>query len=499
MRIVKKHQLSHPTIVSLGLLIIACSTVILPAVSAQTTVNYIRPYTENPFYWEYKGKPVVLLGGTWQDNLFNHPEGLEDHLDKLVEVGGNYIRNTMSSRNVDNVWAFAKLESGLYDLDKWNEEYWQRLENLLNLTYERDIIVQVELWDPHDHFRDLKGGGWSFQPFNPVNNITYTAVQSQLPTSVEYSPVPVPTPHAFFRTVPDLDDNKLVLDYQKKYIDKILSITLTYPNVLYCINNETGAHLEWGDYWINHLHKRAQELNVVIHTTDMRRNNDITADDHLFIYQHPERYTFVDISQNNSNNIPTGQLHWDRMQEARKLLAELGVRPMNNVKIYSREDGTHINGPQRFWRLIFGGCASARFHRPYPLEDGPEHHYALSYHGLGLHPDAQMNIRSARMFIDSIEIFSCIPSNHLLSMRETNEAYCLAEEGKQYALYFPNGGEVYIDLSQLKNMGTIQWLDINESIWSQNEEIRGKDHVKITSPGQGQWVALIMAEKTGIR
>ena len=482
---------SQSTRVCLALFIIACSPIFMSEVRSQNSANYIRPYRENPFYWEYKGKPVVLLGGTWQDNLFNHPEGLEDHLDKLVEVGGNYIRNTMSSRNTDNVWAFAKLESGLYDLDKWNEEYWNRLENLLNLTHERDIIVQIELWDPHDHFRDLKGGGWSFQPFNPMNNITYTAAQSKLPTSVDYSPVPVPTPHAFFRTVPDLDDDKLVLDYQKKYIDKILSITFKYPNVLYCINNETGAHLEWGDYWINHLRKRAQELNVVIQTTDMRRNNDITAHDHLFIYENPERYTFVDISQNNSNNIPTGQLHWDRIQEARILLEKQGVRPMNNVKIYSREDGTHVNGPQRFWKIIFGGCASARFHRPYPLEGGPEHHYALSFHGLGLHPDAQMNIRSARMFINAIDIFSCVPSNHLLSLREENEAYCLAKEGRQYSLYFPDGGEVNLDLSQLRNKVIIKWLDINNSNWQNSEEIMGKNQVKIVTPGPGQWVAII--------
>ncbi len=482
---------SQSTRVCLALFIIACSPIFMSGVRSQNSADFIRPCRENPFYWEYKGKPVVLLGGTWQDNLFNHPEGLEDHLDKLVEVGGNYIRNTMSSRNAANVWAYAKNENGLFDLDKWNEEYWERLENLLELTLERDIIVQIELWDPHDHFKDLKGGGWSFQPFNPVNNITYTAAQSKLPTSVDYSPVPVPTPHAFFSTVPDLDDNELVLNYQKKYIDKILSITLNYPHVLYCIDNESGEHLEWGDFWIRHIRKRAEEKNVVIQTTDMRRNNDITAQDHLFVYQHPERYTFVDISQNNSQNIPTGQLHWDRIQEARKMIAAEGVRPMNNVKIYSREDGTHVNGPQRFWRIIFGGCASARFHRPYPLEEGPEHHYALSFHGLGLHPDAQMNIRSARMFINAIDIFSSVPSNHLLSMREENEAYCLAEEGSQYSLYFPDGGEVNLDLSQLRNKAIIKWLDINNSKWQESEEIMGKNQVNIVTPGPGQWVAII--------
>ncbi len=53
----------------------------------------IRPYEANPFYRQYKDEPVLLLGGSWQDNLFNHPVGLEEHLDLLKSVGGNYVRN----------------------------------------------------------------------------------------------------------------------------------------------------------------------------------------------------------------------------------------------------------------------------------------------------------------------------------------------------------------------------------------------------------------------
>ena len=30
----------------------------------------IQPYTKNPFYWQYKGVPVLLLGGTVEDNVF---------------------------------------------------------------------------------------------------------------------------------------------------------------------------------------------------------------------------------------------------------------------------------------------------------------------------------------------------------------------------------------------------------------------------------------------
>ena len=32
--------------------------------------NGIRPYAKNPFYWQYRGKPIVLIGGSDMDNLF---------------------------------------------------------------------------------------------------------------------------------------------------------------------------------------------------------------------------------------------------------------------------------------------------------------------------------------------------------------------------------------------------------------------------------------------
>ena len=47
----------------------------------------IQPWPENRFYWMYKGEPVLLLGGSKEDNLFQI-EGLAEHLDELVACGG---------------------------------------------------------------------------------------------------------------------------------------------------------------------------------------------------------------------------------------------------------------------------------------------------------------------------------------------------------------------------------------------------------------------------
>lgn len=142
-------------------------------------------YPENPAYWIYDEKPVLLIGGSDDDNLFQHPQ-LKQQLDILRAVGGNYIRNTMSSRN-DRGWevqAFKQLPDGKFDLNQWNPEYWNRFENMLKWTQERDIIVQIEVWATFDYYREY----WAANPYNPKNNVNYTSKETGLPTEVDSHP-----------------------------------------------------------------------------------------------------------------------------------------------------------------------------------------------------------------------------------------------------------------------------------------------------------------------
>ena len=66
----------------------------------------IQPYSGSRSYWQYRGRPVLLLGGSVEDNLFQIPH-LKEHLDLLHAVGGNYIRCTMSSRDPGDVWPLS--------------------------------------------------------------------------------------------------------------------------------------------------------------------------------------------------------------------------------------------------------------------------------------------------------------------------------------------------------------------------------------------------------
>jgi hypothetical protein len=450
----------------------------------------IQPAAANPRYWQYEGKPLLLLGGSREDNLFNHPEGLAAHLDLLAASGGNYIRNTMSSRNPGNVWAFKRLENGRYDLNQWDDEYWRRFETLLRLTRERGIIVQIEIWDPWDYFKsEAPRGygpdniGWESCPYNPKLNVNYTAGQSGLAEEIDYYSGAKPSGHLFFHTVPALKDAPLVRKYQEAFVEKILSISLSFPNVLYVMDNEVGEPPEWGQYWAKFIRARAKKAGVPVYLSDMRRNTNFESPEQTALLHDREHYDFFEISQNNANN---GERHWNFIQHIRSQVNERPI-PLNNVKVYGGAKGFASSveeGTQRFWRNIFGGCASTRFHRM-----GPSYHFF----GIGLSELAQTHIRSMRMFTGQLNIFRMEPGNGLLSGREDNEAYALSEPGRQYAVYFPAGGAVTLDASAAKGPLEVRWLDIRKNEWRTPATAEGGAGVELTAPGDGPWAVLLKA------
>ncbi|MBD3274623.1 MAG: hypothetical protein GF372_04895 [Candidatus Marinimicrobia bacterium] len=455
-------------------MLILCSVILLlNPLPAQE--SHIQPYDSNPYYWQYNGEPVMLLGGSKDDNLFQIPN-LEAHLDLMQSVGANYIRNTMSSRDEGNVQPFQQLEDRMYDLDQWNAEYWQRFENMLEWTSERDIIVQIEVWAFHDFY-----GEWEeFLPWNPRYNVNYTAQSTQLDTGSYGSYWE--TRHDFFYTVPALHNDTEVLRYQQAFVDKILSYSLEYGHVLYCMTNEifTQYSPEWGWYWAEYIENRALEAGVVVQVAEMYQNHDLTHEQHRATLDHPEIYDFIDISQNSRQ---LDDRHWERLQWVREYIADQ-PRPINHNKTYGGDEVAWTDGDEhgieRFWRNIIGGTASVRFHRP------PS--------GIGLNERAQAQIQSARMLLESINIYDCQPDEEhtLLSERDEDEAYLTYMPGKEYALYFPEGGSIQLDLTDANGQFTIQWLHIEKSEWTVSKTIHAGEIVRLDIPEQGKnWAAVI--------
>ena len=453
-------------------------------------VDRIQPYSENPRYWQYKGKPVMLLGGSATDHIFLH-EGLKAHLDEMHTVGANYVRNTMSQREPVELKPHKLLPDGTFDLDQWNEEYWTRFQDMLKWTAEREIFVQIEVWDRFDYSTHF----WQISPWNPAKNVNYS--YEDIGFEPEYPKHSGQDLQPFFHSISGMPNYSPKLDriraYQEAFVDRMLSYSLDYGHVLYCMDNETSTPAQWGQYWIEYIKAKAAARGVSVCTTDMFDDAFMAerAKHTPLIFKDPEHYMFADISQVNSRNY--NQDHWDRLQWLLAKVNETYPRPSNHTKIYGSGyktfgTGGPEDGIERFWRNIIGGSASSRFHRP----DS----------GNGLNDHAKASIMAARLLEERVKFWDITPQINLLSDREPNEAYLAAKPGEQYAIYFPNGGSVGLDLTDAPGTFEITWISVSMGITvdtgqtlgyrKQDPTIEGGSVVTLTAPYKGGWVAAVV-------
>lgn len=442
------------------------------------TSDRIQPWTDDPRYWMYRQKPLALLGGSVEDNLFQIDD-LEAHLDEMVAVGANYIRNVMSDRDPGNVRAYRRLPDGTYDLDQWNDEYWDRFARLLELTAEREIIVQIEVWDRFDHSQRP----YTTDPFRPANNVNYTGEESGL--ADEYPRHPGGDRQPFFHTVPGMAKYLPVLDllrgYQKRFVDKLCSVSLDYGHVLYCMDNETNTEPLWGQYWIGFIRERATSRGVRVETTDMF-DDFWKADESVklpVVRDDPGHYSFADVSQVNSRNF--GDDHWERVTWIVEQM-HTNPRPAGCVKTYGGHytewgSGGNEDGVERFIRNMLAGCHGTRFHRP-PA-------------GNGLNEKARAAIMALRKLESLMSFWELEPHMELLSDRLPDSAYCAARPGERYAVYFPYGRSVRIDLSACPSPMRLRWISVGTGDWVFEPEELAPAVVDLKTRAAGGWIAAI--------
>ena len=219
----------------------------------------------------------------------------------------------------------------------------------------------------------------------------------------------------------------------------------------------------------------------------------------------PDLYGFVEISQNNQDSRGArGPAHWQNIMFWRQLLLSggRGPVPMNNVKVYGQgtsenfSAGTETEAVHRFWRNVFAGSASSRFHRP------------AETWGSGLNERVQANLQALDMLLNEFDIFSAAPNNDLLrhivaTPSAAMEAYALADIGNAYAVYFPRGRYmVGLDPWVYADSVSVRWLNIETLEWSAPETVKlqweggrvdwgDRAEIVLKTPGNGSYVALV--------
>lgn len=471
-------------------------------------------------YWKYNGHRVLLLGG-WnhghnpfidhdtdndKDNRgVSTTEQIINEMDELADAGGNYLRCVLDPGMAAGTqgFDFCAKSGTKYDLNKMTGPFWKRIEMFISEANKRNIIVQIEVWDRFDLI-DGSWGSWPISPWNPKNNINYTTASSGLDISYKSF-----SKHPFLHGVPghpqyeNASESRkqkydLVRSFQDKFIDKLLSITLTYNNVLYCMNNETHEDPAWGLYWMKFIKEKAKTHDMSVSTTDMFDDVYMAENSRGLTYQlrNRSKYDYIDVSQTNSRH--ADQAHWEKIKWIADIVKEMEPPYLLHMtKVYGNDlaldskpwsrfkPGDSDNAIEEWWRNLIAGVAGVRFHRPTS--------------GIGLCTASKNCIRATRKVETKVKFWNVEPRLDLLTDRQSDEAYLAANPGNAYILYFTKngGGSVGLKLDNQPNTRLeLRWINIDSGKWGPTKTISGGSTVTIDRPnGSSHWVATIVQLK----
>src|SRR5690606_9156514 len=109
----------------------------------------------------------------------------------------------------------------------------------------------------------------------------------------------------------------------------------------------------------------------------------------------------------------------------------------------------------------------------------------------GLNEVTDAHLRSLNMVLEHVDIIAAEPHNDLLQQREDDEAYLAAVPGNQYAIYFPDGGEVKLSIKDANGALKARWLQVLQSRWADDwKAVSEGDSMPLKAPGQGPWAAV---------
>src|SRR5689334_3596157 len=147
-------------------------------------------HPDNPHYFLYKNKPTIFItSGEHYGALLNLDFNYKTYFDELHRNGLNMTRtfsgvyceqpgafnignNTLAPVSMKYITPWARSETPGYknggnkfDLNKWDEKYFERLKDVLQKAADRNVVVEFTLFCPF-----YEDGMWLISPMNSSNN-----------------------------------------------------------------------------------------------------------------------------------------------------------------------------------------------------------------------------------------------------------------------------------------------------------------------------------------
>jgi hypothetical protein len=425
----------------------------------------LRKHATNPRYFDDgTGRAVYLSGShTWasvQDILAegHGPFEYDKFLDFLEKYNHNFTRLWMWEQTEMGSWSadkqvftpnpWKRTGPGIaldgkpkFDLDQYDDAYFQRLRARCEAAGRRGIYVSVMLFQGWSvNKTGLKAGDpWPFNPFNASNNIQGVGAADGGPDADDK-----PTLHSM--------KNPELVKKQEAYVRKVVDTVNDLDNVLYEILNEGGT-IDW-TYHMIRVVKQYEATKPKRHPVGMTQrispnmwNSVLWESPADWVSPGPEPQEWA---------VPGAQMIQDYKFDPP---ASDGAKVVIN-------DTDHLWGhgvdPKFVWKSMMRGMSPILMDvwRPIPGRLDPEKAaWMLLKGGISKnevdYPGYEMTRRTMGKSVEyarRMNMAEATPHGEL-----TSSKYCLAVPGREYLVYMPNGGKATVDLRAVEGMLDVEW------------------------------------------
>lgn len=319
-----------------------------------------------------------------------------------------------------------------FDLQKINPEYLDRIRSRVKLAREHNIYVAVMLFEGWG--LQFSPGAFENHPFHPANNINGIngdangdGIGTEIHTLV----------------------NDTITGLQENYVRQVIETVNPLDNVLYEISNENhGPSTDWQYHMIRFIKETQKTLPK----------------------QHPVGMTF-------QHKGGTNQILFDSPAEWISPNREGGYHdnpPLADGSKVVITDTDHlwgIGGSQAWvWKSFLRGLNPI-------FMDCYDGKVLTRRFDLSWAEPVRKSMGHTLTYARRMDLIHMTPNKTIAS-----SGYCLANSGKEYLIYLPDGQEVTVNLIGVNASFTVEWFNPTTGQFKDDESVTGSQNITLTSP-----------------
>ncbi|MEX2233650.1 MAG: hypothetical protein WD824_15910 [Cyclobacteriaceae bacterium] len=452
-----------------------CLVAILSSCDNRSRVTPIALHKENPHYFLYKDKPVVLITsaehyGAVMNVDFDYATYLNtlssDGLNLTRVFAGPYVepvgafkieKNTLAPAPGRFICPWVRSETPGYanggnkfDLTKWDEDYFKRLHDFMKEADKKNVIVEFTLFCPF--YGDTQ---WDISPMKDANNINGGGPQDRI--------------HVY-----TLDKSHGLLAVQENLVRKIVHELKDYNNLIYEICNEPyfgGVTMEWQHHIASLIREQEKDFtNQHLISQNIANGSEKIKDPHPGVSVFNFHYATPPVAV--GHNYHLNKVIGDN---------ETGFKG-NSDSVYRKEG----------WAFILaGGALYNNLDYSFTAEhENGTFQYPTTQPGGGT-PALRKQLSYLQKFISSFDYLRMKPdTTTILNSIELKGLQVLSEPGKQYGIYISGKGPFNFQLSIPAGTYEVEFLDPLTGVSEKAQPITSTGSVTLTTPSYTEDVAV---------